>query len=67
LNNAWLLARVLYYSRLDDFELIYEANGGLRGAVATIIETGSRMPPWAAVDSLLAYPDATGAEAEVGQ
>jgi len=67
LNNAWLLARVLYYSRLDDFELIYEANGGLRGAVATIIETGSRMPPWAAVDSLLANPDATGAEAEVGQ
>ncbi len=67
LNNAWLLARVLYYSRLDDFELIYEAKGDLRGAIATIIETGSRMPPWAAVDSLVATPDATGAKPEIAQ
>lgn len=67
LNNAWLLARVLYYSRLDDFELIYEAQGDLRSAVATVIEAGRRMPPWTAVDSLVASSSATGAEAEVGR
>ncbi len=64
LNNAWLLARVLYYSRLDDFEAIYEASGDLRGAIAEVIESARRMPPWEAVDSLLARSARTGAEAE---
>jgi predicted aminopeptidase len=56
LNNAWLLARVLYYSRLDDFEVIYESEGDLQGSIAAIIAAARRMPPWEAVDSLLAAP-----------
>ena len=66
LNNAWLLARVLYYSRLDDFERIYVGKGDLRDAIATIVETGSRMDPWEAVDTLVSTLDATGAPSELG-
>lgn len=67
LNNAWLLSRVLYYSRLDDFETIYQSARDLRGAVAAVIQAGDRMPPWTAVDSLLASAASTGAESEAGQ
>lgn len=67
LNNAWLLSRVLYYSRLDDFETLYQRHGDLRTAVAAIIRTGDRVPPWTAIDSLLAEPTATGAETEAGK
>lgn len=67
LNNAWLLSRVLYYSRLDDFESIYGAEGDLRSAIAAIIEAAGRMPPWNAVDSLAAARRAAGAEDATGR
>jgi predicted aminopeptidase len=60
LNNAWLLARVLYYSRLDDFEAIYASEGGLRASIEAIIGAAGRMPPWEAVDSLLAAAAESG-------
>jgi predicted aminopeptidase len=60
-------SRVLYYSRLDDFEALYQREGELRSSVASVIEAGSRMPPWTAVDSLLGSSVSTGAETEVGR
>jgi predicted aminopeptidase len=57
LNNAWLLSRLLYYTRLDDFEALYERYGDLRVAVAALIdEAGRHDDPWAALDALLATP-----------
>ena len=66
LNNAWLLARVLYYSRLDDFQAIFESKPDLGSTISAIIEMGSRMPPWTAIDSLLAAADGPGAEGPAG-
>lgn len=55
LDNAWLLARVLYYGRLDDFEAIREREGGVAGAVRAVLEAGrSAASPWEGVDRLLA-------------
>ena len=54
LNNAWLLSRVLYYSRLDDFEEVYEREGSLRGAVERL--TDGRGDPWEPLDQILAEP-----------
>lgn len=57
LNNAWLLSRVLYYTRLDDFEAVYERYGTVSATVeAVIAETGGG-DPWRALDRLLASPD----------
>ncbi len=55
LNNAWLLGRVLYYKRLDDFEAVYGSSDGLRSAVDRITGAvrGSRQGPWDALDRLL--------------
>ena len=53
-NNAWLLSRTLYYTRLDDMETLYARHGDLTTTVQEIIrETGSG-DPWEALDRLLA-------------
>jgi predicted aminopeptidase len=63
-NNAWLLSRMLYYTRLDDMEDLYQQSGSLKSAVRDVIrETGSG-DPWEALDRLLARP---GAVAEARQ
>lgn len=56
LNNAWLLSRVLYYTRLDDFERLYRGHGNLREAAAALIREarGGEGDPWSALDRLLA-------------
>ncbi len=55
LNNAWLLARVLYYGRLDDFEAIREREGSARRAVGAVMEAARAAPsPWEGLDRLLA-------------
>lgn len=56
-DNAWLLSRLLYYSRLDDFDALYRSRGGLREAVEALIGEGDRRPPWEALDTLLADAD----------
>jgi predicted aminopeptidase len=56
LNNAWLLSRILYYTRLDDFETLYERYPDLRSTVAALIEKAGRGDPWEALDSLLEEP-----------
>jgi len=53
LSNAWLLSRILYYTRLDDFEALYERYPDLRSAVAALIEEAGSGDPWEALDSLL--------------
>ncbi len=55
-NNAWLLSRTLYYTRLDDMEALYARHDDLTTTVQEIIrETGSG-DPWEALDRLLAHP-----------
>lgn len=53
LDNAWLLSRILYYTRLDDFETLYERYPDLRSAVAALIEKAGSGDPWEALDALL--------------
>lgn len=53
LNNAWLLSRVLYYGRLDDFEAVRERHGGVREAVRAIVDAARSAPdPWTGLDRL---------------
>lgn len=52
LNNAWLLARVLYYERLGDFEAVYERFGGLATTIEAIISEAKTSSPWEAMDQL---------------
>ncbi len=56
LNNAWLLSRVLYYTRLDDLEAVYGRYGDLGSAVAAVIAAARHAHPWDAVDRILAPP-----------
>ena len=52
IDNGWLMARLLYYERLDDFERLHEHFGSVRQTVEAI--TGSiEDDPWLAMDSLL--------------
>jgi predicted aminopeptidase len=56
LNNATLIARRLYYHRLDLFDDVLERlNGDLPRTIATVIEAarGSREDPYAGVEALL--------------
>lgn len=54
-DNAWLLSRLLYYTRLDDFATLYEHQGDLRSAVEAMITTTERTgDPWGALDELTA-------------
>lgn len=53
LDNAWVLARLLYYTRLDDFETVYRREGSVRAAFRALVE-GARESgdPWRALDRL---------------
>jgi len=53
LNNAWLLSRILYYTRLDDFETLYGQYPDLRSTVSALIEEAGSGDPWEALDRLL--------------
>jgi len=53
MNNAWLLSRILYYTRLDDFETLFERNRDLRTTVAALVEEAGGGDPWTALDTLL--------------
>lgn len=55
LNNAALMARRLYYDRLDRFEAAFERAGGdLRSTIRAIIEAAESRPddPWAALEAV---------------
>ena len=55
-NNAWLLSRILYYTRLDDMETLYRRTGDLGTTVRDVIREAGDGDPWAALDRLLARP-----------
>jgi len=57
-NNAWLLSRMLYYTRLDDMEDLYLQSGSLTSAVHDVIQETGSGDPWEALDRLLARPGA---------
>lgn len=58
-NNAWVISRLLYYTRLDDFEAVYRTHGALMPAIEAIVDAAGGRDPWDALDELLA--DATDA------
>ena len=51
-DNAWLMARLLYYERLDDFERLHSRFGSVRQTVETLISSIDG-DPWSAMDALL--------------
>jgi predicted aminopeptidase len=53
MNNAWLLSRILYYTRLDDFETLYQSYPDLKATVSALIEEVEGGDPWEALDRLL--------------
>ncbi len=65
LNNAWLLSRILYYTRLDDFEALYHRYPDLQATVAALVAETGDGDPWEALDRLLAV-ETDGPRAEPG-
>ncbi len=58
LNNAWLLSRVLYYGRLDDFQAVHRPTGDARRAIRELLEAARAAPsPWQGLDRLLRQGD----------
>lgn len=57
-NNAWVLSRRLYYTRLDDFEAIFQAHGDLPATLDAIMAEARGGDPWEALDRLV--PAQTG-------
>jgi len=53
IDNAWLLSRLLYYERLDDFEALHTQFGSLRRTIEAVTHAAGT-DPWAALDELLA-------------
>lgn len=53
LDNAWVLARLLYYTRLDDFERVYRRHGDLRISIRALIEAVSNGDPWERLNALV--------------
>ena len=63
LNNAWLLSRVLYYGRLEDFEAVRRRSPDLRAAVASLVDSARAAgDPWSGLDRLLAGGGGGGGE-----
>jgi predicted aminopeptidase len=60
LDNAWLLSRLLYYTRLDDFEALYQSYPDLSAAVGALIAEAGDEDPWKALDALLAEANEPG-------
>jgi predicted aminopeptidase len=54
INNAWLLSRMLYYTRLDDMERLYGENPDLAGLIRDVIRETGDGDPWEALDRLIA-------------
>ena len=61
-NNAWVISRLLYYTRLDDFEAVYRDAGGITAAARAIMAEAGGGDPWAALDRLLTTTTSPDAE-----
>ncbi len=53
LNNAWVLARLLYYTRLDDFERVHEQTGSLEASLQAVFREAAHGDAWDALDRLI--------------
>lgn len=53
LDNAWIISRLLYYTRLDDFERAYQKHGSLTAAVDEIVTEAQRGDPWEALSRVV--------------
>ena len=56
LDNAWIISRLLYYTRLDDFERVYAARGELVPSVEALMREASAGDPWEALTRLTEGP-----------
>ena len=56
LDNAWIISRLLYYTRLDDFERVYAARGELVPSVEALMREASTGDPWEALTRLTEGP-----------
>ncbi|WP_420633565.1 aminopeptidase [Candidatus Palauibacter sp.] len=52
LDNAWIISRLLYYTRLDDFERTYESHGELVPSVEALMREAATGDPWEALTRL---------------
>ena len=52
LDNAWMISRLLYYTRLDDFERVYASHGALVPSVAALMREAAAGDPWEALTRL---------------
>jgi predicted aminopeptidase len=66
LNNAWILSRLLYYTRLDDFEALFQHYGDLVTTFQAIVEETGSGDPWLALDRLLEADRTRGGGASGG-
>lgn len=54
IDNAWLLSRLLYYTRLDDFEALRRRYGTVKATFEAMTAATDGGDPWLAVDRLSA-------------
>jgi len=57
LDNAWIISRLLYYTRLDDFERVYESHGALVPSVEALMREAAAGDPWEALTRLAGPAD----------
>lgn len=53
IDNAWLLSRLLYYTRLDDFDALYRRHGTVQATLDAVRAATDGGDPWRAIDHLL--------------
>jgi len=53
IDNAWLLSRLLYYTRLDDFDALYRRYGSVKATFEALTAAAGGGDPWLAVDRLV--------------
>lgn len=53
IDNAWLLSRLLYYTRLDDFEALRRRYGTVNATLEAVRSATDGGDPWHAVDRLV--------------
>lgn len=54
LDNAWMISRLLYYTRLDDFEDVYRLGGDLLETLDAVLHEARTGGGWEGLDRLLA-------------
>ena len=52
LNNAWMISRLLYYTRLDEFESVYQGQDNLVQTLQVLMREASPGDPWEALGRL---------------